>query len=736
MMRRTLKGLAMGKIDSGYWEPGAHSVTFQHPRLGPYMTRPYWLGFVLLAPCAAPAQEEAPAELAPLQVTATRVGTAVDAVPASITVVRGEDLRARGATDLRGALAGVAGVEISPGGDNGPAGSVPAFWGLREFDAFLLVVDGVPAGGAFNPALTTLDMTNIERIEVMRGSAPVLYGATSFVGVIHVIHYAAGASEQRAWVGAGSHGTTRAGVSTVLGDAGSWKQSVSASGELRKLADEDAGIDRGHVLYRAAGDLGAGTGHFDADVTWLQQSPDSPVVRQGAALTTQTPLDANHNPGDAEFTETRVQLNGGYARHTGWGVWSSLASLAVTRAETLRGFLEDPNNPAPNADGYEQEREVADVYLDSHFALPAAGGLELVWGVDALIGAAKQEAGTFEYTVNLDGSSRPSSASATPLKEGEGEGERAFAGAYAQADWQLAERVDLLAGLRWNVTHEMREGEREEDLNGNGVIDPGEEFQDKQKENLSRLSGMVGASWRFWQGEAGHSNLYADYRDSFKPAAFEFGPEVEAAIPEAETAKSYEAGIKTLIGDRFETDVAWFYQDFENVFLLEGNDIRKTRLRGAELEASLRVSDALRLFGTYAYHDARFVEAAIDTDGDGVADFDVSGNRFELAPERIASLAFLYQPPQGLYCGAYWNSTGDRYLNKRNTAHVGSYRTLDATVGYRQGRLTFALQGANLTDRRDPVAESEFSEIVAGASSYYRLPARHVELTFHYALGR
>ena len=85
-------------------------------------------------------------------------------------------------------------MSIAPGGDAGPASSVPSLWGLREFDAFLLVVDGVPAGGAFTPALASLDLSNVERIEVLKGGAPVNYGATSFVGVIQIIHYRAGPS--------------------------------------------------------------------------------------------------------------------------------------------------------------------------------------------------------------------------------------------------------------------------------------------------------------------------------------------------------------------------------------------------------------------------------------------------------------------------------------------------------------------------------------------------------------
>src|SRR5436309_2110778 len=142
-----------------------------------------------------------------VQVTATRVPEETGKLPASIAVITRQDLVRRGAYDLRSALALAAGIDIAPGGDGGPASSVPEFWGLREFDAFLLLIDGIPWGGAFNPALATLDLAGVDRIEVLRGAAPVMYGATSFVGVINVIHREPGSGPRSLRVAGGSYGT-------------------------------------------------------------------------------------------------------------------------------------------------------------------------------------------------------------------------------------------------------------------------------------------------------------------------------------------------------------------------------------------------------------------------------------------------------------------------------------------------------------------------------------------------
>src|SRR5438034_7717283 len=116
-------------------------------------------------------QPQPPAITEQVEVVATRLAEPPHEVPAAIEVIAGDTLRAMNARTLPQALALASGVDVTGGGDAGPAGAVPEFRGLREFDAFLLVVDGIPWGGAFNPALTTLSLRDIDRVEILRGPA-------------------------------------------------------------------------------------------------------------------------------------------------------------------------------------------------------------------------------------------------------------------------------------------------------------------------------------------------------------------------------------------------------------------------------------------------------------------------------------------------------------------------------------------------------------------------------------
>src|SRR3984885_3692105 len=171
-------------------------------------------------------------------VTATRIPEPADQIPADISVVSGREIAARGAADMAAVLSLVPGVEAPPGGDAGPSSAVPSFWGLHEFDAFLLVVDDVPWGGAFNPAISTLNLTDVERIEILKGAAPVMYGATSFVGVVHVLHYPAGESANAADISVGNYRSARGSAAFALPQWGDFHQSFAASGESLGFADQ------------------------------------------------------------------------------------------------------------------------------------------------------------------------------------------------------------------------------------------------------------------------------------------------------------------------------------------------------------------------------------------------------------------------------------------------------------------------------------------------------------------
>jgi outer membrane receptor protein involved in Fe transport len=684
----------------------------------------------LLPPCPAFAQGETTQEpvstvTETIQVTATRTPEDIEAVPASVTVITGDELAARGVTDLPGALALAAGVSVAPGGDGGPAGSVPEMWGLREFDAFLLVVDGVPWGGAFNPALPSVDLANVERIEVLRGSAPVMYGATSFVGVIHVIHRPAGAAGRSVRLWAGSYGSGGAAFSTGLPAADRLKQSLTADGQRQSFRDDRTGFDRGHVLYRASLDTAGGSVRFDLDGSVVNQDPASPHVRQGRVLSPLTPLDANYNPKDAKIDENRLHFVTGYDRSLAGGVWSTTLSLTHSERDTVRGFLTGLSAAAPNARGFEQDLSIDDVYFDTHAAWRLSPSFHLIAGVDHLYGKAEGDAETFDYFVPLNGSSPPSS-SGLPRDMGfDVKDERNFSGLYAQAEWDPAPRWHFQAGARLNRADEDREA-GEEELGGNGQ--PGEEEGGKESRTTTRGSGTFGASWLAWGDASNGLWLFADYRNTFKPAAIDFGPEAEAEILKPEDAKSYEAGVKNrLAGGRFEWEASVFQMDFDNLVVAQAvNGLPRLvnagseRFKGAELEITGRVRSDLRWQATYAWHDAKFRDFVQDFDGVATQ---LEGNRLEMSARHLASAGVTYAPDHGLAGWVAANYVGERFLNKRNTALAPDYTVWSAGLGYRFGTWEVRLDSENLGDTRPAAAESEL-----GDAQYYRLPARSFRL--------
>ena len=664
-----------------------------------------------------------------VEVTATRFPEDPAKVPASITVLTARELTDRGVTDLRSALALAAGVFIAPGGDGGPASSVPEFWGLKEFDAFLLVVDGVPWGGAFNPALSSLSLEGVERIEVQRGAAPVMYGATSFVGVIHIIRGVPADTQGSARLSLGTHGSGGAAVSLRLPSAAGVDSSLILDHDKQGFDDSRTDFKRSHLLWRNRVQALDGVFRFDLEAAAVDQQPASPFPRVGRALTDQVPLDANHNPAGAFVNDRRFTFTTGFDRALGAAtLWSSTLSVSRARQDAFRGFLTDVSTTDPNAHGFRERLDFTDVYFDSHLTWTAGADLKVVGGVDHIHGQGIGRGGDFDYFANLDGSNPPAGAGLPNQADIRIDDRRDFSGLYAFAQWQAAPRLVVEAGLRLNRTEETRRTYLLDLTTGL----PDGPYPDSK--TFTRLTGSAGATWTAWQGGEDRVNLFAGVRSTFKPAAVDLGLDSQATILKPETATSYDLGAKAdLLGRRLSLELSTFLMDFQNLVVPQtapgggtqlGNH-GSDRFQGAEFSAVYRFEGDLAARLAYSYHDARFRDYQKDF-GDGTLT-QLAGKRLEMSPYHLGALGLAYAPTRGLTAAAEMNYTGAVFLNQRNTAPAGGYATFAASLGWREKAWDLRVSGQNLTDRRKPVAESEL-----GDAQYYLLPGRQVTLSARY----
>jgi vitamin B12 transporter len=125
-------------------------------------------------------------------VTATRVPTALGAAPGSVTLLTADELRMRGVQTAAEALRLVPGMTVMQSA--GPGAQSSVFMRGGESDYIQVLVDGVhvnDVGGAYNWAHLRAD--DIDRIEVVRGPASVLYGSDAVAGVVQIFTRAGGA---------------------------------------------------------------------------------------------------------------------------------------------------------------------------------------------------------------------------------------------------------------------------------------------------------------------------------------------------------------------------------------------------------------------------------------------------------------------------------------------------------------------------------------------------------------
>ncbi len=142
-------------------------------------------------------------------VTATRTAQTADDSLASVTVITQKQIEQRQANDIPELLNGIQGIDISNTGGLGKSTSIY----MRGTNAshVLVLIDGIRIGSATlgTASLQSIPISQVERIEIVRGPRTSLYGSDAIGGVIQIFTKKVKSNNTNLSIGYGSRNTTK-----------------------------------------------------------------------------------------------------------------------------------------------------------------------------------------------------------------------------------------------------------------------------------------------------------------------------------------------------------------------------------------------------------------------------------------------------------------------------------------------------------------------------------------------
>ena len=605
--------------------------------------------------------------------SATRTDTSIHETPQSISVVSKDVVEDLGATRLQDALDYAGGV----GRANNFGGQGLTTFTVRGFTTGEFYRNGFPINRGY-PNMP--DANTIERLEVLRGPATMLYGRGDPGGTFNVVSKQP-LAERTVTLG------------SQLNDQGMKRGTLDASGPL----DEE-----GRLAYRlnVVGEGGdTFRDHVETErygvtpvITW-QATDDTKVTFEGDFMRNNHPLDrgltrfpnqrgtpsrdtfwGDKDAGKLHNDNNMAQLRFEHALSDNWTLGGGFQWLDGS----LKGNAIEANGPGSlGADGRTLQRnfnyrklEWTDkdyqLNLTGHFS---TGGFDhtLLTGIEyedydykSIIQRSSAVAGTYPIDIfdPVYGQTRPA-LTRTPTHDKENL--KTYA-AFVQDQVALTERLKVLAGARF---------ERFEHDYQNYV---GKSWQAAD----NAVTPRVGVIYDLTDTVA----VYADAARSFKPNT---GASREGGGFAPEKGKSYEMGIKWEALDRqLSVDAAIYQIEKKNVLTNDPADTTNTfsvaagqvRSRGFDLNVAGNLTPEWRVIGGYAYVDAEVTRDNTFR----------SGTRLMNIPRNSFSLLNVYEFQDGALKGLGLGA-GGKYVDQRagqtaNTAFSMDAYTVVDLLGY------------------------------------------------------
>ena len=186
-------------------------------------------------------------------ITATRVEQRVQDTLADVSIIDREQIEAAGQSTLTELLARQPGVQMTSNG--GPGASVDYFIRGSDSRQTVVLIDGVRVGSGSSgtASLQYLPLSQIERIEVLRGPASAVFGADAIGGVIQIFTRRGDDGLQgEVFAGGGSYDSSE-GSASLRGGDGRWRFALGAGvTSSRGFSSTNTRINEGVSVARRA----------------------------------------------------------------------------------------------------------------------------------------------------------------------------------------------------------------------------------------------------------------------------------------------------------------------------------------------------------------------------------------------------------------------------------------------------------------------------------------------------
>jgi iron complex outermembrane receptor protein len=617
----------------------------------------------------------------------TKTDTPILDTPQSIQVVPQEVLRDRNVRSIREGLENVSGVILT----TAPAGSRNYFTirGFADFTGFL--VNGIP-----DPQINSDgSFINIDRIEVIKGPASVLYGQGPVGGTINLVTKQPLPDPFYE-------------VSAVFGSFNDYQGAIDFSGPLD---DSKKALYRLNMAYRNFGSfldfdegdsisiapnvtvkVGENTNLvIEGDVNRLKRNAQQPEGQPAEGTVLFNPngrVNRSFNPAGPQNDNITVNGRAGYRfEHKFNENWKFRNNFLYTfyNDDDSEGPLIYNENLQPDLRTLNRGFGIGSQFYDSYYLDTNALGNfltgsvkhQLLFGVSLSrnISDFNYEFGTAQpvdifnpvFDQNVTPSGIPTFVSSTT---------NTTIGLYVQDEIKFTDNLILLLGGRVDFF---------EQTTNNKVSET------ETNQSNTAFSPRVGIVYK----PIPPISLYATFAQSFTPT---IGVSASGNSFKPQRGTLYEIGVKGEINERIFTTFALYNLTRTNITTTDPNNpffsvqTGEQRSRGIELDINGEILPGWNIIGGYAY-----------TDAEVTADNNIPvGNRLRSAPEHSFNLWTTYRIQtgnlEGLGFGLGFFYVGAREGDLANTFTLPSYFRTDASVFYEKNQFRAALNISNLFD--------------------------------------